>query len=96
MNYAGLSSTVVEWVEDLVRLGVPRKDAEDIVQVAECAAVQVMANTVSDNQFMLDFRKFGATKLAERQGKSRQAIRKRWNKLLARRTPVVAEVVSQG
>jgi RNA-binding protein YlmH len=93
MNYSALSGIVVKWVDDLVSVGLSRKEAEDIVLAAECRAVQVMAASVSDDQFMLDFRKFGATKLAQQQGKTRQAIRKRWNKLLAARTPVVAEVV---
>ena len=59
-------------------------------------AVQAAIKVRSEAQFLLDFRALGTTVLAERHGVTRQAIRKRWQKIQNGKTPVVAQVCGVG
>ena len=96
MNYAMFGDWVQCRIEELVDFGVPRKEAERIIHVAEIDAVQAAIKVRSEEQFLLDFRALGTTVLAERHGVTRQAIRKRWQKIQNGKAPVVTQVCGVG
>ena len=95
MNYALLQTWVLDRVEDLVQFGVPRGEAQAMMQSVECAAVNAAARQRSDQQFLLDFKREGATSMAKRYGKSPQAMWQRRRKILSKATasPLVATTV---
>ena len=98
MNYAEFSDYVRNIADDLVhRFGVPLSDAEDIAQYVEACAVSAEAKARVDNQFALNFRKHGPAVMVQRLGKSRQALRKRFNRINRDKmeTVVSAQVVAE-
>ena len=93
MHYETLRAWVGESVETLVRIGVPRSEAECILKMAELGAVRAEIDARTSEQFLLDFDRVGATVLAHRRGCTEQAIRKHRTKLLSRKKPLVAVMV---
>ena len=93
MNYATFGEWVRDRVEDLVQFGVPRGEAEALMMSVELGGISAETKARGDDQFALDFRRLGARVMAERHGKTRQAMRKRWEKILKNKAPVVAAVV---
>lgn len=97
MNYTQFAEYVVQVENDLMhRFGVPATDAADIAQYMEACAVSAEAKTRADNQFEMNFRKHGPAVMRQRLGKSRQALRKRFNRINRDKmeTVVVAQVVT--
>jgi hypothetical protein len=84
MNYALFGEWVRERVEDLVRFGVPRDEAEHLMRGVECTAIAAEAKERSDNQFLLDFRRLGTKATAEKHDMTEQGVRKKRRKLLQR------------
>lgn len=85
MNYMRLKEWAVQRVEDLVDMGIPRGEAEDIMHTAEFHAIAAEAQSRSEEQFLLDFSRVGSKGMAERKGISEQAVRKRRTKILRNR-----------
>jgi hypothetical protein len=85
MNYMRLKDWCVQRVEDLVDMGVPRAEAEDIMHTVEFHAIAAEAESRSEEQFLLDFDRVGSAGMALRKGISEQAIRKRRTKILRNR-----------
>lgn len=82
MNYARLADWVRERVEDLVDMGVPRQDAERMLDAVQVDAVNSEARARQDRQFLLDLQAIGTRALAEKRGVSVQAINKRRQKII--------------
>jgi hypothetical protein len=90
MNYALFGEWVRDRVEDLVRFGVPRDEAEQLVAYVERGAIAAEARERSDHQFLLDFKRVGSAGMAERLGVSQSAVNTRRRKLLKSRVPFAA------
>lgn len=90
MNYAIFSQWVQDRVEDLVSFGVSREEAEAMMKSVEVGAIADEARNRADSQFLLDFKRVGAVALAERYGKSPEAIRGRRRKLLKTQPPLAS------
>jgi len=84
MNYAIFSEWVRDRVEELVRFGVPREEAEHLIRSVEVGAIAAEASARSDSQFLLDFRRLGTKAMAQRHDMTEQGVRKRRSKLLNR------------
>lgn len=84
MNSAHFTAWIAERVEELVAFGVPRETAESLLASLRCGAETAEAEARDDRQFMLDFKREGATRLAKIRGKSPQAIWKRRNQILSK------------
>lgn len=85
MNYALLKKWIEERVEELVAFGVPRTEAEEIFHTVEFSAISAHAQAKNEDQFLLDLERCGSVVLAERNGVTVQAIRKRKTKILRNR-----------
>lgn len=85
MNYVLLKKWVEDKVEELVEFGVPRTEAEEIFHTVEFSAISAYAMAKNEDQFLLDFQRCGSAVLAERQGCSEQAVRKRRTRILKNR-----------
>ena len=90
MNYAMFGEWVKDRVEDLVRFGVPRDEAEHLMRSVEAGSIAAEAKERSDNQFLLDFKRVGSQGMAERLGVSQSAVNTRRRKLLKSRVPFAA------
>lgn len=86
MNYALLSDWVKDRVEDLVGMGVPRRDAEQAMHYVEVAAVNAESSARQEDQFLFQFQSVGSEALAERYGISGHAVRARRRNILKKRT----------
>lgn len=84
MNYAMFGEWVRDRVEDLVRFGVPRVEAEHLMRSVECGAIAAEAEERGVEQFLLDLRRHGTTEMASRRGVSESAIRKQRTRYLNR------------
>jgi hypothetical protein len=84
MNYALFGEWVRDRVEDLVRFGVPRDEAEHLMRGVEYAAVAAEAKERSDNQFLLDFRRLGTKATAIKHEMTEAGARKKRRTLLSR------------
>jgi hypothetical protein len=84
MNYAIFGEWVRDRVEELVGFGVPRADAEEMAHYLEASAIAAEATARSEAQFVIEFRKVGSGEMAKRTGRSPQAMRKRFNRLINR------------
>jgi hypothetical protein len=84
MNYAMFGEWVKDRVEDLVRFGVPRDEAEHLMRSVESGSIAAEAKERSDNQFLLDFKRLGTKAMAARHDMTEQGVRKRRTKLLNR------------
>lgn len=91
MNYAGFRVWVDERIEELVSFGVPREEAGSMMKWLEVEAIRLETRIRSDRQFVLDFKRLGARKIADRDDVSRQAARQRFVRILESRPS--AEVV---
>lgn len=90
MNYAMFGEWVRDRVEDLVRFGVSRSEAEAMMRAVEVGAIADEAHNRAEAQFLLDFKRVGAVALAERHGVSPAAIRYRRARLLKTQTPLAS------
>ena len=86
MNYAHFRTWILERVEDLVQMGVPRDAANAAMHYVEVAAINAEAEARKEDQLLLDFKALGSRALAERHGVSQRAICKRRDKILRNRT----------
>lgn len=93
MNYALYATWIRDKVEDLVQFGVPRAEAESLMQIVERGGMAAECNARQDDQFLLDFKRLGSETLAARHGISRQAICKRRSKLLNRQPAIDRRIV---
>lgn len=84
MNYALFGEWVRDRVEELVRFGVPRDEAEHLMHAVEVGSIASEAKERSDSQFLLDFKRLGTKAMALRHDMTEQGVRKRRNKLLNR------------
>jgi len=84
MNYALFGEWVRDRVEDLVRFGVPRDEAEHLMRGVEYAAVAAEAKERCDNQFLLDFKRLGTKATAVKHDMTEQGARKKRRTLLNR------------
>lgn len=82
MNYAQFQQWVECAVDDLVRFGVPREEAESLMRSVEYGGIEAEARVRKERQFLLDFKQVGARGLAERKGCSPEAIRKHRRNLI--------------
>lgn len=85
MHYGQFQEWLLDRVEDLVRFGVPREEAEHIVKYMELSAIAAEADARKERQFMLDFGRLGSTVMARRQGCTPQNVRKKRSKFLKSR-----------
>lgn len=85
MNYALFGIWIQDGVEDAVaKFRVPRPVAERVMKYVEREFMAAELEARTDAQFLLDFKREGATCLAERYGKSPQAMWQKRRKLLAK------------
>jgi len=85
MNYALFGEWCVAMEDELVaKWGVPRSDAESLVRYLRNGSIASEAEARNADQFLLDFRRLGSTKMAQRHGGSPQNMRKKRSKLLSR------------
>jgi len=83
MNYSIFERYVLRVQEDLVRdFGIPREAAEDIARYMDVVGITAEARERGDAQYEMDYRSHGADAMAERHGISRQAARKRFNRIV--------------
>lgn len=82
MNYAMLSEWEADGIDTLISFGTPRKDAERIMSWSRKEAERLSRDAENERQFLMEFRELGSRILAEREGKSQQAIRDKYNKLI--------------
>jgi len=83
MNYSLFERYVLRVQDDLVRdFGIPREAAEDIARYIDVVGVTAEARERGDAQYEMDYRSHGADAMAERHGISRQAARKRFNRIV--------------
>lgn len=85
MNYAMFGEWVRDRVEDLVRFGVSREEAEELLRTLELGAIADEAQNRRDDQFLLDLRRLGRNVMAERSGKSPSLIGHRRRQILQKR-----------
>ena len=85
MNDAMLRHWIGDRVEDLVEMGVPRDEAEHVMEYVRVAAHAAEANAKVEAQFLLDFKRNGSSVLAERHGCTPQNIRKLRQRVLQKR-----------
>lgn len=77
MNYAIFGEWVRDRVEELVRFGVPRMEAEQAMHFVEVSGIAAEAQSRRDDQLLLDFKAIGGPELARRCGVSERTIRSR-------------------
>lgn len=77
MNYAHFHTWVLERVEDLVQMGVPRDAANEAMKYVEVASINAETETRKEDQLLLDFKTLGGVALAKRHGVSERTIRTR-------------------
>jgi len=83
MNYSLFERYVLRVQDDLIRdFGIPREAAEDIARYIDVVGVTAEARERGDAQYEMDYRSHGADAMAERHGISRQAARKRFNRIV--------------
>lgn len=82
MNYAQFQQWIEDAVDELVRFGVPREEAESLMRSVEYGGIEAEAKVRKERQFLLDFKQVGAKGLAERMGCGEHAVRKRWRNLI--------------
>lgn len=96
MHYGLFTEWVQERIEDLVQFGVRREDAEMLMRYVRNGGIASEAEARNEDQFLLDFKRIGSAAMAERHGKSQQAIRKHRRALLKRVPQVARTVAPQG
>ena len=84
MNYAIFKDWIHARVDELVAFGVDRAEAEHLMMAVEFGAIADEAQNRSENQFLLDYARVGCAALAQRHGKSKQAVRKERQRILNR------------
>lgn len=92
MNYAIFSEWVRDRVDELVRFGVPREEAEHLMRPVELGAIAAEARERGDRQFLLDLKRVGSAGMAQRLGITPAAVMKRRAKLLKSQPPVASRV----
>ena len=95
MNYAMFGEWVRDRVEDLVRFGVPREEAEHLMRSLECGAIAAEADARGAVQFLLDLRRIGTSEMAHRRGVTESAIRKQRSRYLNRDMGLRSELRSE-
>jgi hypothetical protein len=95
MNYAMFGEWVRDRVDDLVRFGVPRDEAECLVRTLEIGAIAAEADARGAEQFLLDLRRIGTSEMAHRRGVTESAIRKQRSRYLDRDTRLRSEARSE-
>ena len=98
MNYAEFAEYIeTEFPRQLMtRFGIPEHAARDIAHYAEVTGIAEEAIARNDAQFEINFNKHGPSVMRQRLGKSRQALRKRFNRIIQKKmeTAVSAQVVT--
>lgn len=85
MNYARLKDLIREFGDKLANeFDVPNDAVDEIVLFAEQTAILSETKARSERQYELLFREHGARVVAERLGITRQAARKRFNKIIGK------------
>lgn len=83
MNYSLFERYVLRVQEDLMRdFGIPREAADDIARYMDVVGVTSEAQQRGDAQYEMDYRSHGPEAMARRHGISRQAARKRFNRIV--------------
>lgn len=95
MNRAILTELTDELMDKLVALGAQRADLEGPMLYLRNVAIASEAEARSDAQFLLDLSRFGSDRLGEHMGKSGQAIRKRYTRIMQKKQPPVAVMVAE-
>lgn len=89
MNYAHFAEYVRGIEDDLVqRFSVSRDGAKRIAQRLEIDALKDYTETKDRNQLIIEYREMGPVRLSEATGLSRDALRKRYNKAVADKSPI--------
>ena len=86
MNYDTFHRWVLERVEDLVEMGVSRREANHLMTALECGAIADEARNRADRQFLIDFQRCGADAMAKRHNKTQAWARKRVREVRAKQT----------
>ena len=84
MNTAIFGEWILDRVEELVAFGVQREDAESLMRYVRNGGIASEAEARNEDQFLLDFKRIGSAAMAQRHGKTQQAMRKKRDKLLNR------------
>lgn len=92
MNYAMFGEWVRDRVDELVRFGVPRAEAEALMRPVELGAIAAEASERGAQQFLLDLRRIGTMEMARRRGVTEAAIRKQRNRNLKRNSRLRSEL----
>jgi hypothetical protein len=93
MNYARFKDDLRAFGATLSDHGIPICAIEDILSFAEQTGIIAEAREKNDRQFEMQYRECGSTVMAQRLGITPQAVRKRFNKLIAQ--PKSGLVVAQ-
>ncbi|KGQ19897.1 hypothetical protein LF41_2404 [Lysobacter dokdonensis DS-58] len=86
MNYGLFHQWVLDRVEELVSMGVSRREANHLMTALELGAIADEARNRADNQFLLDFNRRGAESMAKCHNKTPAWARKRRREILAKQT----------
>ncbi len=83
MNYAQFKDDIRAFGSRLFEHGVPNDAIEDILNFAEQTAIIAEAKAKNDRQYEMQLRQHGAAEMGRRLGISRQAARKRFNRIIS-------------
>lgn len=86
MNYGLFHQWVLDRVDELVEMGVSRREANHLLTALELGAIADEARNRADNQFLLDFQRCGAEAMAQRHNKTEAWVRKRVRGVRAKQT----------
>ncbi|MUV13561.1 hypothetical protein [Noviluteimonas gilva] len=80
MNYGLFHQWVLDRVDELVEMGVSRREANHLMTALELGAIADEARNRAERQFLLDYERTDAKVMAERHRKSEAWVRKRARK----------------
>ncbi len=95
MNYNRFKDDLRAFGDTLAEHGIPVAAIEEILNFAEQAGVIAETKARNDRQFEMQYREYGPTTMGKRLGISRQAARKRFNRIIAE-PKLVFTVSAQG
>lgn len=83
MNYARFKDDLRAFGSCLLEHGVPNDAIDEILAFAEQTGIIAEAKAKNDRQYEMQLRQHGAAEMGRRLGISRQAARKRFNRIIA-------------
>ena len=83
MNYARFKDDLRTFGGCLLEHGVPNDAIDEILAFAEQTGIIAEAKAKNDRQYEMQLRQHGAAEMGRRLGISRQAARKRFNRIIA-------------